>query len=187
MKKITLENVNAAIVAIGGHETSFKAAMGEASRDFLTYVAETGDIDAVNRLMAVLTPINRDKARSYFIHFLPYNWDAKAARFSGKSKNKDVVSKKDKLVAAFLADEAESLWTWYADQQGPAIAKAKEYEKKIEALVKKAIEDKNEGISAVAVIRAVIRGGASLAEIMEAIAPAEQAKVEVPVADKKAA
>ena len=182
-----LKTINRQIAVIGKGELSFKAEMADASRNFIEYIRENGDIDVVNRLMAVLTPINREKVRAYFNHFLPYTWESKAARFGGKSKNKDVVAKKEKLSAAFLADEQNNLWTWFAEQAAAPVAKPKEYEKKIEALVKKALEDKEEHIPVGAVIRAVIKGGASLAEIMAAIVPQAEAGEEKAAENRKAA
>lgn len=186
-----LEILNAHIATIGASEMAFKPAMGTASRDFLTYVSENGDIDAVNRLIAVLTPVNRAKVTEFFAHHLPYNFIKDERRFGGKNKNKDIVAKKAALCDDFLADGENTVWTWFAEQQVPAGAKPKEYEKKIEALVKKALEDKNERIPVGAVIRAVIKGGASLSEIMAAILPAvdEEAPAEnqQPAEDKAAA
>lgn len=173
MAKITLKAINARIATIGNGELSFKQEMGIVSRDILVYIRENGDIDAVNRLMAVLTPVNKEKAKQYFNHFLPYTWEMKASRFGSKSKNKDVVSKKEKLADEFLADKAANIWAWFeAQKQGEPVKQPKEYEKKIEALVKKAIEDKEEHIPVSSIIRAVIKAGASMSEIMEALMPA---------------
>ena len=173
MAKVTLKTINARIATIGNGEMSFKAEMGLASRELLIYIRENGDIDAVNRLMAVLTPVNKDKAKQFFNHFLPYTWEMKANRFGAKTKNKDVVSKKDKLTDEFLASKDATIWTWYQDQKAnEPVAKPKEYEKKIEALVKQAIDaNKDDHIPVSAVIRAVIKAGTSLAEIMAALMP----------------
>ncbi len=169
---VKLEVINARIGVIGNGERTFKAEMSAISREMIGYIAENGDIDAVNRLLAVLTPVNKEKTRSFFSHHLPYNWDAKTLRFGSKSKNPEVVAKKKKIADNFLADEKADIWSWVAEQAShKPEAKAKEYEKKIEALVKKAIEDKDENIPVSAVIRAVIKAGASLAEIMEALMP----------------
>lgn len=181
MAKITLKAINARIATIGNGELSFKQEMGIVSRDLLIYIRENGDIDAVNRLMSVLTPINKDKAKQYFNHFLPYTWEMKASRFGSKSKNQDVVSKKEKLADEFLADKNANIWTWVAEQGGAPVAKPKEYEKKIEALVKKAIEDKEEHIPVSVVIRAIIKAGASMSEIMEALMPVVEEHKEVEV------
>lgn len=169
MVKVTKKVIDARIATIGNGELSFKTEMGAVSRELLVYIQENGDIDCVNRLMAVLTPINRDKAKTYFNHFLPYMWETKAARFGSKSKNKDLVKKKEGLTAEFLEDKDANIWTWFAEQGGTPVAKPKEFEKKIEDLVRKAITDKNESISHAAVVRAVIKAGISLSEIMAAL------------------
>lgn len=183
---IKLEQINARIATISVGERTFKTEMGLASRELLTYISENGDIDAVNRLLGVLTPANREKAKAFFAAHLPYTYNVKSQRFDGKSKNQDVVAKKTKVMVAFLADADSTIWTWLAEQDnGAPVAKPKEYEKKIEALVKKALEDKEENIPVSAVIRAIIKGGASLTEIMSALLPEGETKGEEEV--KKAA
>lgn len=176
---IKLEQINARIATISAGERTFKTEMGLMSRELLTYINENGDIDAVNRLLGVLSPANKEKTKAFFSHHLPYSYNVKSQRFDGKSKNKDVVAKKAKEMTAFLADVDNTIWTWLADQvKAEPVAKPKEYEKKIEALVKKALEDKDENIPVGAVIRAIIKGGASLAEIMAALVPNDNAPIE---------
>lgn len=173
MAKVTLKAINAHIVAIGNGEQSFKKEMGEVSRDLLTYVSETGDIDAVNRLIDVLTPINRERARTYFTNFLPYTVE-KGGRYGSKSKNKNLVEKKEKLCAEFLKAPQHNIWTWLVEKQGaPAVARPKEYEKKISQLVKRALTDKDEKerVEPAAVLRAIINGGVKLSDIMMALLP----------------
>lgn len=169
---ITLAIINARIATIGTGEMSLKKELGIISRELLEYIYENGDIDAVNRLVNVLTPKNKEAAKAFFAFFLPYQWDNKALKFGSKSKNKDIVAKRLKEKNAFLAMPEATIWTWLADKDAKEpVAKAKEYEKKIEALVKRSLEDTEEHIPASAVIRAIIKAGVSLAEIMNAIAP----------------
>jgi len=171
----TLKEINSSISSIAKSEGTLKATLGTLSRDMLEYVKESGDIDAVNRLMKVLTPKNYEGAKKFFNHHLAYTWETKGGRFGSKSKNKDVVAKKLKELNAFLADGEATIWTWLAEQDNrDPVAKPKEYEKKIEALVKKAIDDKEENIPVSAVIRACIKAGCSLGEIMEALMPDEK-------------
>jgi len=178
MHDINLKSINAVIVTISKGEMTFKQKMGELSRDMLVYVRRDGDIDAVNRLLAVLTPKNKEAVKKFFNHHLAYTWEMKAARFGAKSKNKDVIVKKDKAADEFLGDGEKTIWTWLAEQDNrEPVAKPKEFDKKIEALVRKALEDKEEHIPVSAVIRACIKAGCSLAEIVDAIAPAPVAEV----------
>lgn len=180
MADITLKEINAVITTISRGEMTFKQKMGQLSRDMLTYVRFGGDIDAVNRLLAVLTPKNKEMVKKFFNHHLPYTWETKAARFGAKSKNKDVVTKKEKEAMVFLSIADNTIWTWLAEQDNhEPEAKPKEYEKKIEALVRKAIDaSKDEHIPVSVVIRACIKAGCSLAEIIEAVAPAPEEKEE---------
>lgn len=179
MAKVTLKAINARIAVIGAGEMSFKQEMGAVSRELLQYVNENGDIDAVNRLLNALTPMNKEKSIKFFSHFLPYNWNADENRFGKKFGNKEVGEKKGRLMVDFLDDENANIWSWLYDQQEvKAAAKPKEFEAKIEELVKKAITHKSENIPVSAVIRAVIKAGCSLAEIMEALMPGEKAEGE---------
>lgn len=174
MAEITLKEINTVIATISKGEMTFKQKMGQLSRDMLTYVRVGGDIDAVNRLLAVLTPKNKEMVKKFFNHHLPYTWETKSARFGSKSKNGDVVAKKEKEAKAFLSDGENTIWTWLTEQANhEPVAKPKEYAKKIEDLVRKAIDaTKDEHIPVSVVIRACIKAGCSLAEIIEAVAPA---------------
>lgn len=166
------KSVHAAITAIKRSETTARKNIGEISRVLVEYIPFTGDIDAANRLLEALNPDRREKMRSFLSAHLAYNWGAKELRFTGKSKNPEVVAKKMRNAEVFLSDGEATFWTWLADQAVAApVAKPKEYEKKIAALVKKAIEDKDEHVPVSAVIRAIITAGASLSEIMEALMP----------------
>lgn len=167
-----LATINARIATIGTGEMSIKKELGLISREMLEYIWNTGDIDAVNRLMAVLTPKNKDACKQFFNTFLAHTWEMKTSRFGAKTKNKDVVEKKSGNCKNFLAIDTNTIWTWLIEQDNrEPVAKPKEYEKKIEALVKKSLEDKEEHIPASVVIRAIIKAGVSLAEIIEAVAP----------------
>lgn len=169
---ITLATINARIATIGTGELSVKKELGLVSREMLEYIYENGDIDAVNRLLNVLTPKNKEAGKRFFNAMLPYTFEQIGQKFGAKTKNKDVIAKKLKAKDAFLSNADATIWTWLADQDSSEpVNKPKEYEKKIEALVKKSLDDKEEHIPASAVIRAIIKAGVSLAEIIEAVAP----------------
>lgn len=174
------KTVNAAIATIKRSETTVRKNIGDLSRVLLEYIPYSGDIDAANRLLEALNGDRREKMRQFLAAHLAYNWGAKELRFTGKSKNPEVVAKKERNAVAFLADQEATFWTWLLEQGNAApVAKPKEYEKKIEALVKKAIEDKDEHVPVSVVIRAIIKAGASLSEIMEALMPAKTEGEEV--------
>lgn len=110
--------VYARLDAIASAEKITRKELGALSREALTYVMESHDIELVNRLIGVLTPVNRKAAILYFTHFLPWvveQADEKFSRF-GKMNNKPkVVARMSKAIDEWLAVETNNLWVW-ADQ-----------------------------------------------------------------------
>lgn len=152
-----LKTINGRITKIGNGERKFREEMSSVSRELLTYIRENGDIDAVNRLLNVLTPKNKENARKYFINFLPYQWNRQEERFGSKSKNKDVVSKKFKMMDEFLADEANNLFTWAGRTQQPRQEKPKDYAKDVAKVVDNALSDEKNGIDVKTVLKSVLK------------------------------
>ena len=74
-------SILAHITAIAAAEKITRASLGEISRELIMYVPDTKDIDLVNRLLGVLTPMNRATAVLYFKHFLPWDWEKDANKF----------------------------------------------------------------------------------------------------------
>jgi hypothetical protein len=152
-----LKTINARIGKIGNGERTFREEMSHISRELLTYIRDNGDIDAVNRLLGVLTPKNKENARKYFINFLPYQWNRQEDRFGGKSKNKDIVAKKNKAIEAFLADENNNLFSWAGRTQQPRETKAKDYVKEVSNVVDKALSDDKGGLDVKTVLKSVLK------------------------------
>ena len=86
------------------------------SRELLIYVPDTHDIDIANRLINVLTPVNRRAAILFFKHFLPWDVENDAdgvfSKFGKMHKGEKKVAKKHAAIADFLADENNTIWTW---------------------------------------------------------------------------
>lgn len=104
---LTLKQINGKITKIRNAEKVTKAVLGELSRELLEYVQETGDIQPVNKLVAVLTPMNKRTAILFFTHFLPYNTEE--GTFTKKKRNGTF-----DLANEFLATE-DTIWDWAAD------------------------------------------------------------------------
>ena len=102
--------------AIMAAEKITRVELGAMSRELLMYVPDTNDIDIVNRLLGVLTPVNRRTAIIFFQNFLP--WDAEKdaekvfVRFGKKHKGERRVTKKMTEITKFLSDESNNIWTW---------------------------------------------------------------------------
>lgn len=107
--------VYARLDAIAQAEKITRVELGHLSRELLTYVVDTHDISIVNRLIGVLTPMNRKTAILYFTHFLPWIVEKENDAFSrfGKMMDKPKqVKKRVELIAEFLLDENNNLWSW---------------------------------------------------------------------------
>lgn len=179
---VELKVINGRIKKIGNGEKTFREEMSAISRELLVYVPETGDIDAVNRLMSKLTPKNFEVAKQYFNHFLAHNF--KDGVFGKKSTNRDVVHKKINMSAEFLKDEANDIWAWINRDKEPKKRPAKDYFAEIQKLVSKSIDqDTANNISAAnalkASIGACLAGGYNLEAMMDIfIGIVEEAKAD---------
>ena len=80
------------------------------SRTVLEALHATEDIGYVNRLIEVLTPINRKVAVKYFEHFAGFHFDDALGRFTKKSKKR--YAEADALATAFLEDPLNNIWSW---------------------------------------------------------------------------
>ena len=176
------------IAEIQAAEKITKVKLGVLSRDLLMYVPESDDIEAVNRLFEVLTPVNKSVAIEFFTHFLP--WDAERdtgknfIRFGGKTKGEKKRSRSVKNIKEFLADEKNNIWTW-AETEIQVEKKKKDFAGMITRQVTKALEgdeaSDTPAISAADVLSAVFAGGVSLEaflEAAEAIETQQQAELE---------
>lgn len=189
---VDLKVINGRIKKIGNGETTFKQELATLSRELLEYVPSTGDIDAVNRLIAVLSPLNKDKVTAFFKAFLSHKLDKGV--FGKKSTNKDMVAKRNKAITMFLSVESNNVWTWLAEKAKPVERqrKAKDLGKAVERAVEAAIatEDNPDAIDLREVlkrtIRACIGGGMKLSEIMETFESVakEEAQPEIIKAEK---
>lgn len=116
MSEHKLHNVvYARLDTIANAEKITRVELAALSREALTYVVETHDIDLVNRLIGVLTPMNRKTAILYFSHFLPWNVEHKDdafSRFGKMMEQSKKVKKRLKSIADFLSDESNDIWTW---------------------------------------------------------------------------
>jgi predicted RecB family nuclease len=80
------------------------------SRTVLEAHHATEDVGYVNRLIEVLTPVNRKVAVLYFTHFGGFHYDESLARFTKKSGKR--YDEADKLSTIFLEDPLNNIWSW---------------------------------------------------------------------------
>lgn len=80
------------------------------SRTVLEAHHATEDVGYINRLLEVLTPVNRKVAVVYFTHFSGFHYDDTLARFTKKSGKR--YDECDKLSTIFLEDPLNNIWSW---------------------------------------------------------------------------
>ena len=115
-----IKSINAKINKVAKSERVTKVTLGELSRDILDYiyvshvegVDPSEDISPINRLLAVLTPMNMQVAVLFFKNFVSWKFDNDACKFT--KKNKKTFADKLLTVKLFLDNEDNTIWTWAA-------------------------------------------------------------------------
>ena len=172
------------IEEIAASEKITKLKLALISRDILAYVMDTNDIAAVNRLIGVLTPVNKRVSILYFKAMLPWEHEADTdgvfTRFGKKTKGEKRLAKCQADMDAFLSDPDNNIWTW-AEANVEVEAKKKDFGGMIQRTVEQALkgDEKSDtpAIDPMAVIQAVFAGGVNLEDVLLAI-EVEQKKKE---------
>lgn len=158
------------IEKIANSERVTKAELSALSREMLEYlsVEDSNDIGMLNRLIGVLTPMNKKTATLFFSSHLHFKSDDDGV-FGKKIKAPKIVDSYKQKVVDFLADENNDIWSWAARnvkvQQNPV-----DFSKKITTDVTKALNaEGDEQLSVGEVIAAVIKGGVTIEAMFEAI------------------
>lgn len=146
----------AAIIALAASEKVTKESLRELSRTVLNAHHATEDVSYINKLIEVLTPVNRKVAVLYFKAFGGFTYDDKGKRFAKKSKKHYDQAHADAV--EFLAEPHNNIWTW-AERNVEVEAKPFDIKKVtafIENASKKALEN---GLTRLDVLRAAFAGG----------------------------
>lgn len=171
-----LVTINTRIDAIRASEKITKVELGLISRELLTYVPDSKDIDAVNRLLNVLTPMNYRTAQLFFANFLPWVWDEKNNRFAAMSKGDKAIGNKLTNIKEFLDEPHNDIWLWAARNIKLEQTKTP-FEERITSLIAKALKGEK-GLDAVdkrTVIAAVMAGGVSAGDLINIMEEAKAA------------
>jgi hypothetical protein len=180
------ERFEQAIVQLEGAEKITKETLRELSRSVLEalHAGDKPDIRFVNRLLSVLTPVNKKVSILYFQHFSGFYFNEKSQEFGKKDKTKDEngAMRYDRCKAlseAFIADPLNNIWVW-ADRNVKHEVKPTNYRGKIVSDIQKAMkaDPKNnpEPLNEEDVIQAVFEAGITPQAIMRILA--EMAKEE---------
>jgi len=177
-----IAKINASIETIQNAEKVTKAVLSEVSRLILEYICidtddgkASEDSQVANRLIDVLTPVNRKVAIEFFVKLLPFHViRSEEGEFIGfgKKDKKQWEPKVEKIVE-FLADPHQNIWTW-ADRNIELVAKPMDFAKLNQAmgqLIKKAEKAK---LGHENVVRALLANGISIEDLMLVIKQAAE-------------
>jgi hypothetical protein len=147
--------IDASILLLADAEKITKKQLSYLSRSILEYIVVEGstDVATVNRLLAVLTPMNKQAAHLYFENFLPYTF--KDGKFGEAIKKQAKADAKIADAIEWLEDESNDIWAW-ADKN--IEMKPKDYAGDIQAAIKKALagNDLNEALTVRQVLGSVV-------------------------------
>ena len=168
MNILTQKQLSNKVDKCGMAEKMTKKLLGELSRELLPYVYESKDVAIVNRLIGVLTPVNKKVAIEFFKAFVGWTFNADTNEFGKKQKDAPY-TKKSYASDTFLANKDNTLWTW-AETEIEVAPKAKNYGMKISKLVDKALTDEAEGIDLREVLFAIVASDAvTLGDLMQSL------------------
>lgn len=146
------------------------------SRSVLEAVHETGDISYVNRILEVLTPVNRKVAKLYFQMFTGFRYDSESDTFTRKDKKN--YDEKKEACDKFLTDPLNNIWSWagrHVDVE-PKAFDAESLKKSIETIIKKATKS---NINKMEILKATMDAGFTMDELIEFMSTLEGVEVEV--------
>lgn len=176
-KNLDMIAFNATLVVtletLKGAEKITKETLRTLSREMLDAVHIGGDIQPVNRLLDVLTPVNRRACVLFFQHFTGHFYSEKDEKFGKRDKQN--YAAKYKASDEFLDDPLNNLWSWAAreiEMEAKPFTMLK-VTKLIESTLKKA--DKA-GFKQADVFKAMLAGGLEMdviTAILEEMANAE--------------
>jgi hypothetical protein len=99
-----------ALEKIATSENVTKRELRDLSRSILTAWHETGNVIYINRLLKVLTPVNKKVMVKFAIHFGGFSYDETMGEFTHKSKKRYDAA--HKLAIEFLENPNNNLWSW---------------------------------------------------------------------------
>ena len=155
--------INEQINTLAKAEKVTKAVLAEVASNLLKYVPGSGDIAAVNRLLEVLTPMNKQAAILFFKAHLEWSFDNDAGTFGDKLKGDKAIKRKAQARAQFFAQDL-TFWSWVENNVEMDRAKP-DYLKSIERAVSKAIKNDESKLD---IVRTVMASGIDVDSIMAA-------------------
>jgi hypothetical protein len=164
----------AALITLAASEKVTKEELKTVSRTVLEAWHITGDVAYANKLIRVLTPVNKKVAIAFFTHFSGFSFDANLGEFTKKSKKRYEAA--EKLSGEFLEDPNQNIWTW-ADRHIDIVKKEFSLAD-VTATTKRFIDKAQKAnIKQVDLLRAILAGGLSMETLLEAMSDQYDVKV----------
>ena len=158
--------INEKIETLANAEKITKVVLSELSRELLAYVLIDGkevdgelvpsfDIQPVNKVLRVLTPMNRRVATMFFTTLLPFKFDDATNSFT-KMNKANQVENATLAVEIALTDDAFDIWVW-AENNVKIEPKEVDWNKKLTADMVKALEAGLTGDDILNIMNAVLQ------------------------------
>ncbi len=155
---------NEAIDAIRNSEAITKRELRVLSRSVLEAVHATGDIGFVNKLVDVLSPVNKRVFRLYAKEFTGFVFDETSLLFTKKSKKS--YEARAKACSEFLEDPNNNIWTW-AERHVDVEKKAFNVDQITDAFKMWQQRAEKQGLTQKDVVRAVLKAGVDVDTIID--------------------
>lgn len=162
-----LTTINARIEKLAASERITKAELSALSQEVLQYTLEQWDSQVINRLVSVLTPMNKKTAVLFFEAFTPFSIEDGVF---GGIKNKKAKAKAQEAIATFLSSGAD-IWEWAAENV-KVEAKQPDYLANITKNIKGAVEKGHK--SQADIISAILAAGFTASEFTAALMAVEE-------------
>lgn len=157
----------ASLIKLTNSERVSKEELKELSRSTLNALHNggtiAGDIGYINKLILVLTPMNKKAAILYFKHFSGFSFDDELSIFTKKSKKRYDAAANESM--EFLAEPHNNIWTW-AERNIEVEQRKFTVESITETTKTMLTKAANNGISKHDVIMAIIAGGLEIETLL---------------------
>lgn len=155
-----------ALERLAASEKVSKETLRDLSRDLLEATHATGDVGYLNRLLPILSPMNKKTAIVFFKHFAGFSFDETSRVFTKKSKKRYDAA--HAATVEFLADPHNNIWTW-AERHIEVQVKPFTFDSLADGV--KHIMDKAQkaGLSQSDVVRAAIKNGLTVDTLLAVI------------------
>lgn len=178
-RKVFEKTFNASIRKLTASEGISKDMLKALSRSVIEAHHATGNNGYINKLIAVLSPMNKKACIVFFKHFSGYHYDEEACLFVGKRKKRYDAAHKESM--EFLQDPNNNLWSWAerhieVEQKpfNPESFKAS-FKKSFEMNLQKA---RDNGISQSDMLKLVLQAGVEINTLIDLMGEMELVNVE---------